>query len=55
MKYFVLIIDGAAGLPLPGHGNKTCLALARTPNLDAMAVEGMLGLVRTVPTGSGGH
>ena len=51
MKYCVLIIDGAAGLPLPERGGKTCLELANTPNLDAMAVEGMLGLVRTVPTG----
>jgi len=51
MKYCVLIIDGAAGLPLPERGNKTCLELARTPNLDAMVKEGTLGLVRTVPPG----
>ncbi len=51
MKYCVLIIDGAAGLPLPERGGKTCLELAYTPNLDAMAEEGMLGLVRTVPPG----
>ncbi|MFH1002710.1 MAG: cofactor-independent phosphoglycerate mutase [Chloroflexota bacterium] len=51
MKYVVLIIDGAAGLPLPEHGGKTCLELAGTPNLDAMAREGTLGLARTVPPG----
>ena len=51
MKYCVLIIDGAAGLPLPERGGKTCLELAYTPNLDAMAKEGILGLVRTVPPG----
>jgi 2,3-bisphosphoglycerate-independent phosphoglycerate mutase len=51
MKYCVLIIDGAAGLPLPEQGGKTCLELARTPNLDVMASEGYLGLVRTVPEG----
>lgn len=51
MKYCVLIIDGAAGLPLPGRGGKTCLELADTPNLDAMAKEGEMGLVRTVPPG----
>ncbi|MEE8418599.1 MAG: cofactor-independent phosphoglycerate mutase [Dehalococcoidales bacterium] len=51
MKYIVLIIDGAAGLPLPERGNKTCLELAETPNLDAMAREGMIGLVRTIPDG----
>ena len=51
MKYCVLIIDGASGLPLPQRGGKTCLELAHTPNLDAMAKEGILGLVRTVPPG----
>jgi len=51
VKYCVLIIDGAAGLPLPEHGYKTCLELSYTPNLDAMAREGTLGLVRTVPPG----
>src|SRR4030042_3817124 len=51
MKYIVLIIDGAAGLPIPEKGGKTSLELARTPNLDAMAAKGMLGLVRTVPPG----
>lgn len=51
MKYCILIIDGAAGLPLPERGGKTCLELADTPNLDAMAKEGVLGLVRTVPPG----
>ncbi len=51
MKYCVLIMDGAAGLPLPERGGKTCLELAHTPNLDAMAHEGILGLARTVPPG----
>ncbi len=51
MKYCVLIIDGASGLPLPERGGKTCLELAHTPNLDAMAEEAILGLVRTVPPG----
>ena len=51
MKYCVLIIDGASGLPLPERGGKTCLELAHTPNLDAMAKEGILGLARTVPLG----
>jgi 2,3-bisphosphoglycerate-independent phosphoglycerate mutase len=51
MKYCVLIVDGAAGLPIPARGGKTCLELADTPNLDAMAKEGVLGLVRTVPPG----
>ncbi len=51
MKYCVLIIDGASGLPLPERGGKTCLELAHTPYLDAMAKEGTLGLVRNVPPG----
>jgi 2,3-bisphosphoglycerate-independent phosphoglycerate mutase len=51
MKYCVLIIDGAAGWPLAAHGGKTCLELARTPNIDALAKAGIVGLVRTVPTG----
>lgn len=51
MKYIVLIIDGAAGLPLPDYGGKTSLELARTPNLDVMAGQGQLGLARTVPPG----
>ncbi|MBI2328328.1 MAG: cofactor-independent phosphoglycerate mutase [Chloroflexi bacterium] len=51
MKYCVLIVDGAAGSPLPERGGKTCLELADTPNLDAMAPGGIVGLVRTVPPG----
>jgi 2,3-bisphosphoglycerate-independent phosphoglycerate mutase len=51
MKYCVLIIDGAAGLPIKERGGKTCLELARTPNLEAMTAQGTLGLVRTVPQG----
>ncbi|MGD9117219.1 MAG: cofactor-independent phosphoglycerate mutase [Dehalococcoidia bacterium] len=51
MKYAVVIIDGAAGLPLPQRGGKTCLELANIPNLDALAKEGVVGLARTVPEG----
>jgi 2,3-bisphosphoglycerate-independent phosphoglycerate mutase len=51
MKYVVLIVDGAAGLPMPEQNNKTCLELAKTPNLDALAARGSLGLARTVPPG----
>ncbi len=51
MKYCVLVIDGAAGWPLAAHGGKTCLELARTPNIDDMAEAGTVGLIRTVPTG----
>jgi len=37
---------------LPEHGGKTCLELAHTPNLDAMAKESVLGLAQTVPEGT---
>jgi len=51
MKYCILIIDGAAGLPLLERGGKTSLELAHTPNLDALTKESTLGLIRTVPVG----
>ena len=51
MKYCVLIIDGASGWPLDEFGGKTCLELAETPNLDAVAAEGLVGLTQTVPAG----
>ena len=51
MKYVVLIMDGSAGLQIPERGGKTSLELARTPNLDAMASSGMVGLGHNVPPG----
>jgi 2,3-bisphosphoglycerate-independent phosphoglycerate mutase len=51
MKYCVLIIDGASGWPLAAHGGRTCLELAHTPNMDAIAKAGAVGLLRTVPSG----
>jgi 2,3-bisphosphoglycerate-independent phosphoglycerate mutase len=51
MKYIVLIVDGAAGWPIKERGGKTTLELARTPNLDALAKEGTLGLTNNVPEG----
>ena len=44
-------MDGAAGWPLPERGGKTCLELAHIPNLDRVAGDGTVGLVRTVPEG----
>lgn len=51
VKHCVLIMDGAAGWPLQERNRRTCLELARTPNLDALARDGFLGKVRTVPHG----
>ncbi len=52
MKYVVVILDGASGWPLDELGCRTTLEVAPTPNLDAMAREGQLGLAQTVPFGS---
>ncbi|MFA6612043.1 MAG: cofactor-independent phosphoglycerate mutase [Dehalococcoidales bacterium] len=49
MKYVVLILDGAAGLPIPAQENRTCLEISRTPNLDQLAQKGQLGTAKTVP------
>ncbi len=51
MKHCVIILDGASGWPLADLGGKTTLAAARTPNLDALAREGTVGLAVTVPDG----
>ena len=51
MKFCVVIMDGASGWPLPQRGNKTCLELAHTPTLDAMAARGQMGMAFTVPPG----
>jgi 2,3-bisphosphoglycerate-independent phosphoglycerate mutase len=51
MKYFVLIGDGMADRPLKELGGKTPLMAARTPNMDALAQQGEVGLARTIPKG----
>ncbi len=51
MKYTIIIPDGAADDPLPQLGGKTPLQAADTPNMDAIARAGRLGLVSTVPPG----
>ena len=51
MKYLVLLGDGMADYPLQELGGKTPLQVAAKPNMDRLAKEGVLGLVRTVPPG----
>src|SRR6266581_5579907 len=51
MKYAIIIPDGAADDPLLELGGKTPLEAARTPNMDRIAAEGRVGLVRTIPDG----
>ncbi len=52
MKYVVVILDGASGWPIGSLKGKTTLEAAKTPNLDALASGGTLGLAHTVPTGA---
>jgi len=51
MKYALIIPDGAADAPLNELGGRTPLEAANTPNMDEIARNGRLGLVRTVPDG----
>src|SRR4029077_14614942 len=51
MKYAIIIPDGAADDPLAELGGKTPFEAAHTPNMDRIATEGRVGLVRTVPDG----
>jgi 2,3-bisphosphoglycerate-independent phosphoglycerate mutase len=49
MKYVIVIPDGAADEPQPSLGGKTPLQAARTPEMDAIAREGVVGRSRNVP------
>jgi 2,3-bisphosphoglycerate-independent phosphoglycerate mutase len=51
MKYAIIIPDGAADEPLQELNGKTPLEAAHTPNMDAIAMAGRIGTVRTVPPG----
>jgi 2,3-bisphosphoglycerate-independent phosphoglycerate mutase len=51
MKYVIIVGDGMADYPVESLGGKTPLMVARTPNLDWMAQQGEIGLVRTIPGG----
>src|SRR5690242_10691230 len=49
MKYAIVIPDGAADEPQEALGGKTPLQAARTPEMDRLAREGVLGLSSNVP------
>jgi 2,3-bisphosphoglycerate-independent phosphoglycerate mutase len=51
MKYAILIGDGMADYSMEELGGRTPLAAAKTPNMDFMATQGVLGLARTIPEG----
>ena len=52
MKGLLIIADGLGGRPTDVSG-KTCLEVARTPNLDALAKRGATGLVDPIGPGIG--
>jgi 2,3-bisphosphoglycerate-independent phosphoglycerate mutase len=51
MKYAILVGDGMADFGMPQLDGKTPLEYANTPNMDAVARSGSVGLVKTIPDG----
>ncbi len=51
MKYVVVLPDGVADVPVKELGNKTPLEVAKHPNMDWIASEGLTGWCRTIPQG----
>jgi 2,3-bisphosphoglycerate-independent phosphoglycerate mutase len=51
MKYIVILGDGMADRPLKELRGKTPLQKAKKPNMDRLANEGIIGMVRTIPEG----
>ena len=49
MKYIVLVSDGMHDYPLEELGDKTPLEVAHTTNMDFLAQNGCVGLVKTIP------
>ena len=51
MKYIVIVPDGMFDRPVKELGHKTPLEAADTPNMDAMADDGCVAKVKTIPGG----
>ena len=51
MKIAILVGDGMSDYPIQDLGNKTPLEVAKIPNMNEIAKNGMMGLVKTVPRG----
>lgn len=51
MKYVVILGDGMADYPLPQLGDRTPLQCAKKPNIDKLAMNGEIGMVKTIPEG----
>jgi len=49
MKYIVLVPDGAIDYPLDELAGRTPLEVARTPNMDFIAQNGIVGRIKTIP------
>ena len=52
MKYVILVPDGAADRPVKELNGKTPLQVAKIPNMNFIAREGIVGTVKTVPQGT---
>lgn len=51
MKYVVLLCDGMADYPLEELGGETPMSRSVTPNMDMLAQDSVIGLVKTVADG----
>jgi len=51
MKYIILLGDGMGDHPIKELGGKTPLAAAKIPNMNYLAQNGELGLIKTAPDG----
>lgn len=51
MKYLIVLGDGMADRPIESLGGKTPLEYAKTPQMDALAAMGEIGMVHTIPDG----
>lgn len=51
MKYIIVLGDGMADEPIEELGNRTPLAYAKTPVMDALSKKAEIGMVHTIPEG----
>ena len=51
MKYLVVLCDGMADYPVEELGNKTPLEAAKIPNMNRLAKNSIVGLIKTVDDG----
>lgn len=49
MKYIVILGDGMADYPMEELGGKTPLQTAKKPNIDSLAKNAVVGMVKTIP------